>query len=587
MTKLFSAFKNRHKGQAMIIAIIFFLWVSLTIILGLTNPVIRHISMATAITISKESFYTAEAGMEDVIFRLKSGKPVSSSQVLMVNDHTVTTNVSDSLNGKTVTSVGEADSYYRKVETKLALGTGASFFYGLQTGTGGIQMSNNSKVIGNVYSNGDISGSNGASITGSAYAANLADPVADQVNDSPVAPPNNIIFGANSSQEDIAQSFVPSTTNAITGIKLYLKKVSTPSNLTIRITSDNNGNPGGTIAQGSISSSLVTGSFGWIDASLSSNPVLTSGVTYWLVVDGTSNASKYYIVGANSNYPSGIAKIGKYGGSWNVTTPSDLDYYFKIYLGGNTSVINNVIVGSGSSGNAHAHTVTNSNIAGSLYCQTGSGNNKACDTSLPDPTPEPFPISDANIAEWKAAAESGGVTNGNVIIDGTTSSIGPQKIIGNLTLSNNAVLNITGTLWVTGNIITSNGSIIKLSASYGTGSGVVVTDGYVNISNNATFAGSGQNGSYLMLVSDLSCPGGSGCNSDNAIDVSNNAGTVVLNAQKAGIHFSNNAGAKSAVAKKIELDNGAIITYENGLINVNFYNGPSGGFDISSWKEVE
>lgn len=572
---------KNQRGQVMIVAVIFFICLSSVIIFGLANPVVRHIAMATSISNSKESFYAAEAGIEDVIYRLKSGLPVASSQTLVIDDNdSATVTVTDELGSKVVTSIGDMNSYLRKIEIKLATGIGASFHYGLQTGTGGIVMSNNAVVNGNVYANGDVIGSNGARITGSAYAANTAALSADQINDLPVPPTSTIQFGHSAAQEDLAQSFSVSQNLPVNKIAVFIKKVSTPGNLTAKIVADNSGNPGSSVlAQGVLSASLVTGNFGWVEVPLSSNPELVPGQNYWLILDGGNNSSRYYFVGANYEYNNGVAKIGKTGSVWNNTSPTGLDTYFKIFLGGLIASIDNVVVGSGSLGDARAHTVNNSNVAGTLYCQSGSGNNKACNTSLPDPSPEPFPISDGNIEEWKGAAESGGVTDGNVYLSGSSASLGPQKIVGDLTLSNNQILNITGTIWVTGNLNVSNGAIVRLSSSYGSNSGVVVVDGIVNISNNANFLGSGQSGSYVMLLTTN--------NSSSAINVSNNAGTVILNAQKGVINFANNAGAKSAVAKQINLSNGATITYESGLVNINFSSGPSGGYDILNWKEVE
>jgi Tfp pilus assembly protein PilX len=44
--------------------------------------------------------------------------------------------------------------------------TGVAFNYGIQAGGLGITMSNNAKILGNVYAGGTISGANGASVTG-------------------------------------------------------------------------------------------------------------------------------------------------------------------------------------------------------------------------------------------------------------------------------------------------------------------------------------------------------------------------------------------------------------------------------------
>ena len=125
---------KKESGQAMIIAVVFFICVSVATILGLTNPMVRHIAMATSIAISKESFYAAEAGVEDVVYRLKIGLPVASSQTLVVGDQSVITTITDESSGKVITAVGNANNYLRKVKTNLALGTGVAFHYGIQAG---------------------------------------------------------------------------------------------------------------------------------------------------------------------------------------------------------------------------------------------------------------------------------------------------------------------------------------------------------------------------------------------------------------------------------------------------------------------
>jgi len=147
-----------QKGQAMVIAVIFFVFISTASILGLTNPMVRHIAMATSITTSKESFYAAEAGMEDIIYRLKFGLPVASSQTLNVGNYSAVTDIEDEPEGKVVTSIGDANSYLRKVKTNLLLGTGVSFHYGIQAGEGGFYLYNSSSVTGNVHSSGPVVG---------------------------------------------------------------------------------------------------------------------------------------------------------------------------------------------------------------------------------------------------------------------------------------------------------------------------------------------------------------------------------------------------------------------------------------------
>jgi len=585
---------SRQDGQAMLIAVILFLGISATIVLGIAAPILKQVRMAQDLIKSKESYFLAEAGLEDAIWRIRSGKNVISGETISLDGSTTTLTVTTFPNNRVINSTADRGGLIRKMEAKVVTGIGVAFFYGAQSGTGGFILGNNAGIQGNVYSNGDIVGSPGAFITGSAYAANTAALVADQVNDSPTpisscSSSTCIQFGDTAATEDFAQGIKVSTTSPINKVQLYLKRTSsTPGNLTVRIVTDNNGVPStNTLDSVSLNASTVTTNFGWIEAVFPNSPELTASTTYWIVLDGTTSGTKYYTIGANTSYIEGQGKIGKYATSWSNTNPSGLDGYIRVYLGGLTSTISRIIVGSGTSGDASAHAVTNSTVHGSLYCQTGSGNNKACNTSQPVPSPQGFPISDANIVQWKEDAESGGTIAGDFNVEDEIASIGLRKITGDLYVINGGTLTLTGALWVQGDILLDNNAVIQLSSTYGINSGIIVVDGNVTISNNGNFEGSGQQGSYVMVVTTSDCPRGNGCNGANAIQVSNNAGTVILNAQQGTIHFSNNGGSNEAIGHTISLDNNALITYETGLANSNFTSGPSGGWDIARWVEVQ
>lgn len=562
----------------MMIAVVIFLAVSLTIIVGLSSPILIQQKITSQQVLSRQSYFLAEAGLEDVLFRLKTGEPVGSTETLSLNGSTVTVVTSDNYNGKQIVATGDVNEVVRKVEAGVTLGVGAVFGYGVQVGAGGLTMGNNSAVNGSVYSNGNITGS--GAITGTAFSANSSALAADQTNGSGT-PPYEVTFGNANGTQDFAQSFQVSATGPVNKVELYIKKVSTPSNLTVRIVSNSGSNPGvTTLASGSLSASLVSTNYGWVSVPFSSNPELTAGTTYWIVIDGVTNSTRYYLIGADSNgYVNGVGKIGQYGSTWNNTSPSGLDGFFKLYLGGLTGLISGINIGSNGVGNAYAHTVNNSTIAGTNYCQTGSGNNKACNTSLPDPAQMPMPISDQNILDWKAEAEAGGIISGNYLLDADTGSLGPRKITGNLTVQNNADLTVTGTIWVQGNVIINNNATVRLSSSYGTSEGVIVADGTINIQNNAIFEGSGSPGSYLMALSTSI--------STSAISLQNNGGSVILYAANGTVNLSNNSTAKALNGKYINLDNNAVVIYDSGLANSNFVNGPSGGWDIQSWKEIE
>lgn len=188
-----------------------------------------------------------------------------------------------------------------------------------------------------------------------------------------------------------------------------------------------------------------------------------------------------------------------------------------------------------------------------------------------------MPISQDQIDAFKAEAEAGG-TVGNTTISGTQ-SLGPKKIAGNLTIANNATLTLTGTLYVTGQIVTNNNSTIELSSSYGALGGIIIADGTITGSNNAVLTGSGQSGSYLMLISTSS--------SDSAISINNNVAGAVFYASSGTIQLSNNTSVKELTGYRISLGNNAVIEYDSGLQNVLFSNGPSGGWKVQSWTEQQ
>ncbi|MBX4181334.1 hypothetical protein KW807_00520 [Candidatus Parcubacteria bacterium] len=416
---------NLQSGQAMMVATIFFLVVSLTIIFGLMNPVIKQQKAAAQTLLSRQSYFLAEAGVEDVVYRLKSGQTVGDSETLALGGSTASTLTTGVLQNKQIISTGDVSSVVRKVRSDLALGTGVVFQFGTQAGLGGFVLHNNSHINGSIYSNGNIVGSNGAYITGAAFVAG----------------------------------------------------------------------PAGSIT--------------------------------------------------------------------------------------------NLAIGTGATANAYAHTIQNSTASGFMYCQVGSGNNKVCNTSQPDPEPIGLPISDDIISSWKNDASLGGTITGNTTIS-TPTNMGPKKIVGNLTVS--STLTLTDTVYVTGNLILNIGSGVKLASSYGAGSGVIIADGYIIINNGVIFQDSGTTGSYILLLSTSNCDVSittSPCFSNNAIDVSNNSNISIVNAQKGTIYFSNNASVREAVGNKIELKNNVGIDYGSGLVNAGFVSGPTGGWIVQSWKESE
>jgi len=585
--------RNSTKGgYVVIINTLLFLAVASLIGYGVVNPVLASYRSTEAFAYSKQSYLLANSAVEESLYRLKNNKQISNSETITLGSNSATVSLADTSEGKIVNVSSAVGEYERDMQVDIIQGVGVSFSYGLQAGQGGFSLQGGAYITGNVYSNGDVTGSGGPYITGSATVANAVDPGAIVSHTGTIPSPYNIAFGestwpANNSQ-DIAQSFTVPNSIAISSVRMYIKKTTNNwmNNITLRIVTNSSGSPSKTnVATGSLSASQVTTSFNYLTVQLSSTPTLSPGTTYWIVLDTDGTWNSQYQLGASSNtYTGGQAKTGTWsssnGGTWYNTTPSGLDTYFEIYSGGDTGVISGMSV----YGDAWAHEINNTTISGTAYCQASNSNNKSCNTTRPDPATQPFPISDGNIEEWKAVALAGGTQTGNLSYNSDqVVNLGPKKIVGNITVGGGATLNVTGTLWVTGNIDLQGGGKIKLGSSYGSSSGIIVTDGRISAGGGGYFEGSGTTGSYILLVTTSACP--TNCNNNRAIDISGGAGAVVVNAQNGTIRFTGGGQAKQATANRIELEGGASVRYDTGLADTSFSSQPTGTWNITAWDE--
>lgn len=232
---------------------------------------------------------------------------------------------------------------------------------------------------------------------------------------------------------------------------------------------------------------------------------------------------------------------------------------------------------------AYAGSFDNCSIGGVAYyvisftanC-TAAGGTFVLGTPVPA---EPFPISNAQITDWKNDAAAGVTLASFNIPNNSSATLGPKKITGDLTMGNSATLTLTGTVWVGGTINFGNNATIKLHTSYETLSGVLLVDGPVDTGNSAVFLGSGQAGSYLLLIG-LFGPG-------DAIDLGNTAAGAIFYAPNGIIGIGNNLSLKQATGKGLKTGNDTTLIYETGLADAVFVSGPSGGWTVTSWKEIE
>lgn len=171
---MFNKFKNKNyqSGQAVLVSVLFLTIVSVVVTTGLVKPAVASLSNANKFVGSRAAYYTAEAGVEDVIYRLKNGLETPTSGSVGINGGNVNFVITDDGQDKIIEAVGVVDNLYRKITTSLSVGgSGAAFNYGIQVGEGGFIMENSSQIIGSLYANGPVYGYNSAVIRGDVVSA--------------------------------------------------------------------------------------------------------------------------------------------------------------------------------------------------------------------------------------------------------------------------------------------------------------------------------------------------------------------------------------------------------------------------------
>jgi Tfp pilus assembly protein PilX len=174
-------FQNHtERGAALITFVIFFLLASTILVIGIGRGVYQSLSETRMLQDGKQSFYAAEAGIEDAVYRLRDAKSYSSTESFTFNGSVVNTARVLNIDVYEITATANTNGSVRRSFVELAVGDGASFNFGLQAGNGGVFMENNSTILGNVFANGTVEGANNNIVYGdivSAGPAGLADGV--------------------------------------------------------------------------------------------------------------------------------------------------------------------------------------------------------------------------------------------------------------------------------------------------------------------------------------------------------------------------------------------------------------------------
>ena len=145
----------------------------------------------------------------------------------------------------------------------------------------------------------------------------------------------------------ISQGFKSNTTSTVTKVRLWLKKVGTPAGtdtITLTIQTDSSGVPSGsavtnggaTAVDISDTTGLVTTGYSWVTFTFATNPTLTAGTQYHLVLSGafTVSDANYILWGVDNYdviYPDGTMSVYD-ATTWTADTLYDA--CFEVYITG-------------------------------------------------------------------------------------------------------------------------------------------------------------------------------------------------------------------------------------------------------------
>ena len=473
------------EGQAAMILTIVVLFIGLLITSSFIFLGLRTAAITRNLDYSVKSYYVAEGGIEDLLLRSRTvmlQMPASATSTLIVGEGVSTRNYTSGGGGsQTYTSEGDVNSRFRTISVSTAATSEVEFNYGVQVGDLGLSMDSTTRINGNVYSNGEITGSSNARIFGDAFSAGAAGRIRD-----------------------------------------------------MSILLDTSGGGGNAYAHFINDSGIDNDAFG--DTMIGTNV-------------GRDVDTRIFDVG----------DVGR---------------------------------------DVSADSIANCTVGRDAYVDTVAGSCTVTGDTFPwggappaDPTAQSFPITDTLIDAWKAAAAAGGTILGYTLGGNSEDSLGPKKIDGNMTLTSNAILKLTGTIWVTGDLRLESNVIVYLDPGYGGFSEVMVVDGKIFLDSNITLCGSegykkiGECnptvGSYIMLLStnDSINP------DDPAISSSSNTKSAILYAQNGMLTLTSNAHVREATGYGIHMDSNAELTYEAGLADALFSGGPSGGQNFL-WEET-
>jgi hypothetical protein len=314
---------------------------------------------------------------------------------------------------------------------------------------------------------------------------------------------------------------------------------------------------------------------------------------------------------------------GMQAGNGGITMANSASIIGNVYangsvIGGGSSEVTGDVVSAGPTGLAQDVDVTGSIFANKIEnieaggdahynVQVGSnGQNPVAGTRYTPVTNQAtssFPLSTTTIQEWKDAVDTYGTviaatdpecSSGTYTID-VSMSIGYLKVECDVDIQKNGTfVTLTGPIWVQGNLTFTQGPVMRVDPSLGRKSVQIIVDNpadritssQIKVLNSATFYGSGDSRSYIMLLSENESASLGGA--EFAIEVSQSiSGSVITYTNKGLVDIGNGIDLRSVTGYQINIAQNSDVIYETGLASLLFSSGPGGGYTLDDWQQSE
>ncbi|MDP3956194.1 MAG: hypothetical protein Q8Q18_03035 [bacterium] len=162
--------QQKHRGVIALMFVLLFAGVSLASIGGGFGAVSDLAHRSRDIMSSKSSLLYADSIIDDVVYRVKTGKNISDGEIYVHGLLMAGISSKEEEGVTTYTVFGTSTDLARNVAVDVSTLSPPTFVDAVIVDGGGIVMSSNSRIIGDAYTNGSIAGYSNTEITGNASA---------------------------------------------------------------------------------------------------------------------------------------------------------------------------------------------------------------------------------------------------------------------------------------------------------------------------------------------------------------------------------------------------------------------------------